>query len=71
MKRAEVIFALGTLFMLIATSSVAMKINMQSAYAQPINPCNQSICEKEHKEIEISLNASSSALRSGDVNGVR
>ncbi len=71
MKRAEVIFALGTLFMLIATSSVAMKTNMQSAYAQPINPCNQSICEKEHKEIEISLNASSSALRSGDVNGVQ
>jgi hypothetical protein len=71
MKRAEVIFALGTLFMLIATSSIATKTNMQSSYAQPINPCNQSICEKEHNEIEISLNAISSALRSGDVNGAQ
>lgn len=69
MKRAGVILTLGTLFMIIATSFLAMKTNVQSAYAQTISPCNQSICEKEHREIEINLNATSSALRNGDVNG--
>jgi cell division protein FtsL len=72
MERKGVILALGTLiFIVFATSSLVMKTNMQSVYAQPIFPCNQSICEKEHREIESNLNATSSALRSGDVNGAQ
>ncbi len=43
MERAGVILELGTLiFMVFVTSSLAMKTNMQSVYAQPISPCNQS-----------------------------
>jgi hypothetical protein len=47
-------FALPTITILMFTmiSSLTMNIHIQSADAQPINPCNPyPVCKKEHSDI--------------------
>lgn len=65
-------FALPTITILMFTmiSSLTMNIHIQSAEAQPINPCNPlSVCEKEHSDTANFSNDTSSALKTGDVKG--